>query len=412
MTDSLPMLGYFMPKNRYFKFLSLENLTFLGAAIGVVIGLTAPHFALNTTLIGDLFVIFLKSMILPLILSSVFVSISQAANHLFEIGRKTFLYFLLTSALACITGLIAANLILIKPVDTLVFDNFKPDHHNAIGIHEFILSLFSDNFFRSLTQGQILPLVVFTLVAGVASTRLTPEKNHLLHNLAQAIHELTMIILQWILWLAPLGVFSLVSVSIAKMKTNDFSSLGSFFLAVSVAASIHSFITLPVLGAFLGRFSPYRFIVQIREALIVALATASSSATLPVSTRVIEAQGVSKKVSGFVLPLGATLNMNGSALYQALVVIFLGQIAGIEFSITQQFLVFLMVMLSAAGTAGIPGGGLLMMTATLQTIGIPVDLIGIYLLVDRFWDPLITMINVMDDLFAAKTIDQWVEKSK
>lgn len=399
-----------MHQTQFSKFLTLENLTFLGAAIGVAVGLAVPDLALNTSVIGDLFVTLLKAMILPLILSSIFVSISHSANHLLEIGGKTFLYFVISSALACLTGLIAANLILLKPEAAISFDNFKPDQLKAIGVHEFILSLFSDNIFRSLSQGQILPLVIFTLAAAVASTRLTQEKNRLLTNLASAIHDLTMILLKWILWIAPIAVFSLVGVAIAKIKENNFSHLGSFFLAVAAAAAFHALITLPTLGAFLGRFSPYRFIAQIREALVVALATASSAATLPVSTRVIEQQGVSQKVSGFVMPLGATLNMNGSALYQALVVIFLGQIAGIDFSLGQQLLVFLMVMLSAAGTAGIPGGGLMMMTATLQTIGVPVELIGIYLLVDRFWDPVITMINVMDDLFAAKTIDRWVSK--
>lgn len=399
-----------MTQTRFKKLLTLENLTFLGALLGVIAGYTIPNVALNTSLIGDIFVTLLKALILPLILSSIFVSISQSADHLLEIGGKTFSYFLLTSGLACLTGLISANFILAKPEAAIVFENFKPDQLKSIGVNEFVLSLFSDNIFRSLSQGQILPLVLFALAAGIASTRLPSDKKHFLSNATAAIFDLTMILLKWVLWIAPIGVFSLVSVSIAKIQTNNFAHLGSFFIAVTVAACIHSLITLPALGALIGRFSPYKFMLQIREAMMVALATASSAASLPVSTRVIEETGVSQKVSRFVLPLGASLNMNGSALYQALVVIFLGQIAGIDFSLTQQISVFVMVMLSSAGTAGIPGGGLLMMTATLQTIGVPIELIGIYLLVDRFWDPLITMINVMDDLFAAKTIDRWISR--
>jgi Na+/H+-dicarboxylate symporter len=145
--------------------------------------------------------------------------------------------------------------------------------------------------------------------------------------------------------------------------------------------------------------------------LIVALATASSSATLPVSTRVLENNaGVSPKTTGFVLPLGATLNMDGSALYQSLVILFLGGLAGIDFTFAQQLLVILFVLLSSAGTAGIPGGGLMMMGTVMQMVGIPLELIGIYLLVDRFWDPIITAINVMGDLFGAKVIDRFVER--
>jgi proton glutamate symport protein len=148
----------------------------------------------------------------------------------------------------------------------------------------------------------------------------------------------------------------------------------------------------------------------VREALLVALATASSAATLPVSARVLEEQGVNPKTTGFVLPLGASLNMDGSALYQVLVVLFLGRVAGVDFSITQQLLIFMFVMLSSSGTAGIPGGGLVMMGAMLQMVGIPLELIGIYLLVDRFWDPPITALNVLGDLFGTKTIDRFVRR--
>lgn len=392
------------------KWMSVENLTFIGAALGVIVGLTRPDFTQSISVLGDIFIILLKGIILPLILSSVFISISQASGHLKELGGKTFVYFLMTSALACLTGLIVANIVLIKPETALNFKNFDAAHVKEIAGRDVILSFFSGNLFKSLSEGQILPLVLFAIVAGIASTKLQPPENLSLSHLARAVHDLMMIIMRWILWIAPIGVFALVSTVIASVQDIQFSQLANFFLAVAIAALTHSLITLPTLGALLGRFHPYKFILQIREAMVVALATASSSATLPVSIKTIESQGVSQKVSGFVLPLGASLNMNGSALYQALVILFLGKMVGMDFPVSQQLVIFILVMLSAAGTAGIPGGGLMMMTATLHTVGLPVELIGFYLLVDRFWDAPITMINVMDDLFAAKTIDRWISK--
>lgn len=391
------------------KWLSLENLTLLASLLGALAGWLLPQMTTHTSVLGGIFLTLLKASILPLILSSIFVAVAKAAEHLPEIGLKTFLYFLMTSALACITGLIIARFVLTKPTAPLQFESITTPTLNSLQSQDFVLSFFTSNLFQSLAQGQILPLVIFIVIAAIASTKLQQKEHHVLLNFAQAIHDLMMILLRWILYFAPIGIFSLVAQMISKMSEENFSLLGPFFLAVALAAGIHALITLPVLGFFFGRFSPFKFILQVREVLVVALATASSSASLPVSTRVLEGLGVRQKITGFVLPLGATLNMNGSALYQALVVIFLGQIAGIDFTFTQTILVFFMVMLSAAGTAGIPSGGLMMMTATLQALGIPLEYIGLYLLIDRFWDPPITMINVMDDLFAAKTIDRWVK---
>lgn len=391
------------------KIITAENMALLATVLGALFGWLWPQLVTSVGIFGDIFLTLLKSSILPLILSSIFVAVAKSTDHLAEVGLKTFLYFLMTSALACATGLTIAHFILRVPSQPVQFESAALEAGKQLQSTDFILSFFTNNFFSSLTQAQILPLIVFILIAGIASTRLRPTQHRLLLDFAEAVHDLMMILLRWILYVAPLGVFALVGQMVSKISEENFSLLGPFFLTIAMAATIHSLITLPILGAVFGKFSPFKFIYQIREALVVAFATASSSATLPVSTRILEGLGVRQKVTGFVLPLGATLNMNGSALYQALVVIFLGQIAGIDFSFAQTLLVFFMVMVSAAGTAGIPGGGLLMMTATLQALSIPLEFIGLYLLVDRFWDPPITMINAMDDLFAAKTIDRWVE---
>ncbi len=396
------------------KFLNLENLTFIGAVLGFACGVWLPHIATNVSVLGDLFLLLLKMMIVPLIFVSVFLAVAKQAGQgeLGSIGSKTLAYFIGTSSLACITGLLASSLLPAASSIPSGFTNYDPSKLDSISFSQVLLSFFPSNPFQALANGEIIKIVFFSLLLGLACIKIEAIKRNTLIAVADAAHDLVMIIIRWILVLAPVGIFALVAAVVAQTDLKSFLDLGWFFAAVTVAACVHSLITLPVIGAVFGRFNPYRFIFNVREALLVALATASSSATLPVSTRVLEKnENVSPKTTGFVLPLGATLNMDGSALYQSLVVMYLGRVAGVDFTFSQQLLVFLFVMMSSSGTAGIPGGGIVMMGAILTMVGIPLELIGIYLLVDRFWDPIITMINVQGDLFATKTIDRFMRRT-
>jgi Na+/H+-dicarboxylate symporter len=393
------------------KFLRLENLTFLGALGGLALGIWAPDFSLQIGFIGEVFLTLLKMMIIPLIFVSVFLAVAKQAGHgeLSGIGLKTVSYFFGTSAFACIAGLLASNL-LPKASTTVNYVGYDASKLGTITFDQILLSFIPSNAVKALANGEIIQIVVFSILMGLACIRLDSKKRELLVDIADAGHDLVMTVIQWILVIAPIGIFSLVAAVIAKTNWESLSGLGWLFGAIALAASIHVLITLPTIGYFVGRFHPYKFIFNVREALLVALATASSAATLPVSARVLEEQGVNPKTTGFVLPLGASLNMDGSALYQVLVVLFLGRVAGVDFTMSQQLLIFMFVMLSSSGTAGIPGGGLVMMGAMLQMVGIPLELIGIYLLVDRFWDPPITALNVLGDLFGTKTIDRFVKR--
>lgn len=392
---------------------SAENLTFLGALMGLVVGWFFPALVTYSSVFGDLFLLLLKMMIVPLILVSVFLAVARQAElgHLSRLGWRTLFYFLGTSALACLTGLVMAQLLPSAAPAMAGGAEYPAGKLGEISLREVFLGFFAGNPFRALADGEIIQIVIFSILMGAAAMRLTPSKRDLLVAVADAANDLVMIVIRWILWVAPLGVFSLVATVFAKTRAEEFGGLGWFFGAVAAAALTHALFTLPLVGLLAGRFHPYRFLLQVKEALLVALATSSSSATLPVSTRVLEAKaGVRPETAGFVLPLGATLNMDGSALYQTIVVLFLGGMSGLDFSLSQQVLVFILVMLSSAGTAGIPGGGLVMMGAIFTKVGIPLEMLGLYLLVDRFWDPIITAINVMGDLFGAKVIDRWMNE--
>lgn len=394
------------------KSLKYEAITFGLALLGILVGLYLPNVALNLEFVGKIFILLLKMMIIPLVVTSIFLSIAKLkVSELKNLGGRTILYYLTTSSLACLTGLMIANSY--SFTDGILLNNvsdYDPSKLANISFSSVITSFFSGNFFNALAKGNIVQIVVFTILMGLASLGIKKEQRDFLITFSNAVQEMMMVIIHWIVKIAPIGIFSLLAAIVAKTETKIFYGLGPLFLAITLAVLIHALITLPVIGFFVGGFHPFKFIFKIKKALIVALTTASSTATLPISTQVLNEEGeVKSKTSGFVLPLGSTLNMDGSALYQGMVILFLGEFAGMSLTLSQQFLIFFFVMTSSAGSAGIPGGGLMMFGAVMEMVGIPLEYIGIYLLIDRFWDYPITMVNVYGDLIGAKTIDRFIE---
>lgn len=394
------------------KSVKFEFVAFILAMFGIIIGLYLPAVALSLEFIGNIFILMLKMMIIPLVVTSVFLSIAKLkTSELKSLGGKTILYYFVTSTFACVTGLLIANSYsFTSGIQIADVSKYDPSKLTNISFGSVITSFFSGNFFNALTEGNIVQIVVFTLFIGIASLKVKVEHRNFLIQFSEAIQEMMMVIIHWIVKIAPIGILSLLASIVAKTEAKIFYGLGPLFLAISAAVLIHALITLPAIGYFVGRFNPYKFIIQVKKALIVAVTTASSTATLPVSTQVLNDEvKVKAKTTGFVLPLGATLNMDGSALYQSMVILFLGEFAGMQLSLVQQFLVFFFVMTSSAGTAGIPGGGLMMFGAVMEMVGIPLEYIGIYLLIDRFWDYPVTMVNVFGDLIGAKTVDRFIK---
>lgn len=396
------------------KLLKFENLSILGALAGLLIGLTLPGVALSISIFGDIFLTLLKLIIIPLIFLSVFLAVARQrdVSKLSHLGLKTLFFFIASTGLACLTGFAAGMIIPRAEKSSIAYEAYKETAMRSVDVSEMILGFFSSNFFKSLTEGNIIQIVVVALFMGLAFLQITESKKERLLETLEAFDEIVMVLVKWILYLAPIGILSLVATITAKTDSSIFAGLGWMFLAIAVGLCLHIFVTLSAMGFFLGGFNPYRFILNMKEVLIVATATASSNATLPVSTRVLEEkENVDPETSGFVLPLGATINMDGSSLYQTLIILYLGDLAGIQFTMMNQVYIFFLILVSSVGTAGIPGGGLLMIGAVMQNVGVPLEYLGIYLIIDRFWDPPVTMVNVLGDLFGAKIIDQ-VNKKK
>ena len=280
----------------------------------------------------------------------------------------------------------------------------------SLSFGDMLLGFMPKNIFESLSNGSLVHIVVFSLLAGFATLFINKESQTPLVDLAESADKVLNILIGWGLVFAPIGISSLIAKIIAQTDLSIFKEVIPLFWAIGTSSTIHMFITLPILGYLVGKFNPFKFMLAMRKPLATALVTASSSATLPVSIKTLDDSGeVKEKTSGFVLPLGATLNMDGSALYQTLVIFFLAQVAGISLDVTQQIMVIILVMVSSAGSAGIPAGGMVMVVALMGMLGIPSEYVALYVLVDRFWDYPITMVNVCGDLFAARSVDRFIK---
>jgi Na+/H+-dicarboxylate symporter len=376
-----------------------------GLLLGIVLALVFPAGGPYVAWLGQIFISVLKLLILPLILVSIYASLAGGDN-LRRIGGRTFLYYIATSAVAATIGTLLG----------LAFAHDLPAgllnlEQAAATASKFSLDRLIDNFipsnlFASLAEGNVLHIVFVAVVAAAASRRIAKHHRTTLLGGAQAMDALLMKTLNGVLAIAPVGIAALVYASIASMDWAGVFQLRSFVWAVALAAVLHAAMVMPTLYWIRTGRSPWRFIAACREPLLTALSTASSNATYPVSKRALEDFGVSEQVTSLTLPIGATLNMHGSALYQSILLIFMSQLAGADVSPLQALFIVLLTMASSAGTAGIPSGGIAMMAFMLDLLGLPPTYLALYLVVDRFFDYPITSINVWGDLVVATIVDR------
>lgn len=391
------------------KLLNVENLTLIAIVAGIGFGYFFHQASLDLKVIGDIYLKLLKMLIIPLVVASIYIAITSLSGkeELKSIGIKAFAYYLSTTALAVFLGLVLFSLIDPGAGEHLLAAPDIAIEKKELSISDFLLSFIPANIFDSLAKGAILPIIFFTILFAIGSLFIEIKKRTILYNFFDSINDAMMVLAKWIISLTPIGVFFLIAATVAKNGLEPIFSLYSYVLTVLAALAIHAVVTLPAIGYFFGRFNPYRYFLAIKEAPLIAFSTASSSATLPVSLEVAEEKGgVSKKVAGFVLPLGATINMDGTALYESIAVMFIANISGVELSLAQQITIFLTVTFASIGAAGIPGAGLVMMTMVLDSVGLPVESIALIITVDRFLDMFRTAVNNWGDLLGAKLVDR------
>jgi len=388
-----------------------------GFILGIVGGVINGPFMLNFSWMGEIFLSALKMLIVPLIMLSMISGVTSLGNirKVGAFGGKTVLYYTATTALALIVGLILVNII--QP-GTAGFStgNEIPDIIAAkkeISISDVLMRFISPNIFESMVKPDLLPLILFSLVfGGVLSTM--EEKAGPVIEIVNTLNAAVLKIIQLILWLTPFGVFGLIAKQFGEMGSEELYSMLlqilSYVFTVLLGLAIHAFVVLPAILYFFTKRNPFVFARNTLVALFTAFSTASSSATLPLTIECSEKEnGVSPKAAGFVLPLGATINMDGTALYEAVAALFIAQVYGLDLSLAQQALIFLTATLASIGAAGIPQAGLFTMTIVLTAVGLPLEGTALLLPIDPFLDRFRTTVNVWGDSVGAAVMEGQLE---
>lgn len=379
--------------------------------LAVLFGYFLPDMAVYTNWMGDVFLRGLSMVVIPLVFSSIVSGVASigGGSNLGRLGIKTMSFYIITSLMAIVTGLVfvnvfnpgaGANLGKAGAVDTLPAANAT--------ISDILMRTIPDNIIQAMATGQILPVIFFAILFGFFITQIKTEKQIIMTNFFDAVFEVMMKITMFIILFTPVGVFAIVAKEVAKNTDslgNIAGSLGIYMITVMLALIVHAAITLPLIVKFLGKASPYKHFRNMATPLLTAFSTSSSSAALPLSMEAVEHKnGISAKISSFTLPLGATINMNGTALYECVAVIFIAQAYGINLTFGQQVIVVVTALLAAIGSAGIPMAGLVMMTIVLNAVNLPLEGVGLILAVDRILDMSRTTVNVWGDTCAAVVI--------
>jgi len=398
-----------MKKNNILLYLML-----LGISMGGICGWVFGKEMLVVEWIGEMFLDTLKMLVIPLIVSSMIVGITGLGDirKVGKAGTITLIYFLSTSGIAVIAGIIVVNIM--QPglgVELITDIPEKVAGKESIGITDILQSFVTPNLFQSMAKMEILPIIMFSLVFGGVLTTLG-EKGKLVISVFDGINIAIMKIVHLVMYFAPLGVFALISSKLGAAGGGDLFlaellKIGKFAATVISGLLIHAFITLPVILYFVAKKNPLTYFKNMSAALTTALSTASSAATLPVTIECVEEENkISRRTTLFVIPLGATVNMNGTALYESIAAIFIAQMVGIHLGLGDQVLIFLTATLAAIGAAGIPEAGLVTMVIVLQAVGLPLEGIGMLLSIDWFLDRLRTSVNVWGDSIGAAVVDR------
>lgn len=376
----------------------------------IAFGYFAPNWIPYISWMGVVFLRALNMVVIPLILSSIISGVSSigGGSNLGRLGFKTITFYIVTSLIAILTGLFFVNLF--QPGTGANLGSAAtvatPDVSNSAS--DILIRTIPDNIFKAMAEGQILPVIFFAILFGFFITQIQTDKQQMLTRFFDSVFEVMMKITTFVIQFTPLGVFAIVAKEVAKNAGslgNIAGSLGIYMLVVLIGLLVHGGIILPLLVKFLGKANPYKHFRNMATPLLTAFSTSSSNAALPLSMVAVEEKdGVSGKITSFTLPLGATINMNGTALYECVAVIFIAQAYGIDLTFSQQAIVVLTALLAAIGSAGIPMAGLVMMSIVLTAVNLPLEGIGLILAVDRILDMSRTTINVWGDTCAAVII--------
>ncbi len=388
----------------------------LGIAAGILLCRITPYenWSKYIKWAGDIFLHGLQMIVIPLVFTSIALGVAGMGNSaaLGRIAGKTILYYIVTTAIAATIGLTLVNLI--QPGDGAnlnLAEKVSSVNTENVSFIDQIVAIVPSNIFKAMADGNLLPIIFFAVIFGFFMNKVDQKHSLTLTNVFTAIYEVIMKVTFFIIRLAPYGVFAIVANVVGKQADDPKAlltmaeSLGVFVLTIWGGLLIHGVIVLPLLVRVLGKQNPWRHIKKMSTALLTAFSTCSSGAALPINIRDSQEKcGVSNKIASFVLPLGCTINMNGTALYECVTALFIAQAYGIDLSLAQQLMIIFTALLAAIGTAGIPMAGMVMLTIVLSAVGLPLEGIGLVLAVEQLCDMPRTCINSYGDACGAVII--------
>ena len=406
--------------------LALHWQILIALVLAVLVGIVADTsttllgVSLNSVFdfVGTLFLNALKMLIVPLIMSSIIVGMMEIQPEtLGRLGYKTLIYYAASSLIAILIGLFVVNLfqpgiadgVPVRDMVGLAADTEavveSVEGKGSGDLAEIFIRMVPANIVSAAAEGKMLGLIFFSLLFGFFISRVDGAPAETLKNFWSGLLNVMMQMTEWVMMFAPIGVFALVAKVLMASGLDAFKPLAVFFVTVLISLGLHLLLVLPAVLRFLARVSPLAHFRAMMPALLTAFSTSSSSATLPLTIDCVENRaGVSNRVSGFTLPLGATVNMDGTALYECVAAVFIAQAYGLSLDFTTQFTIVLIALLTSIGVAGIPSASLVAITIILTAIGLPLEAIGMILVVDRVLDMCRTAVNVFSDSVAAVTI--------
>lgn len=406
-----------LPKQLHWRIL-------IGIVLGVIIGIVfnqmqsgfiASYIVPILNLFAGIFLKLLKMIVVPLVATSVFLGVVSVGNSgvLAKIGTRTGFYYLTTSLIAIITGLFFVNIM--QPglnaevsLGEAAKSNIKT---SASSVGDLILRVIPKNPFQALAEYDMLGIIFFMIILGIFILKLQHDKKDHVRDFFEVIHDASILIVEFIIRLAPVGVFCLVTKLVQSTGIEVFIPLLKYVVTAALALAFHMLVNLPLLYWVKTKKNPYQYYSKMAPALLTAFSSASSAATLPLTMECTEKAGVSKKTTSLVLPLGATVNMDGTALYEGVAVLFIAQALNVDLSLLQQFTVLLTALMVSIGAAGIPHAGLVMMVIILEAVGLPIEATGMIWAVDRVVDMMRTSVNVWSDSVCAAVVDSGIENS-
>lgn len=384
--------------------------------LGALFGIFFHEYVKYISWAGDIFLRLLKMIVIPIVFSSMIVGVASIgkSGDLGRIAGKTLSFYVITTLIAALIGLFFVNILQPGVGSSLVSSAQSQAQMVAadkVSLGQQIINIVPNNIFEVLTNGDLLPVIFFAILFGYFVTQVSDKSRTVIVDFFNSVFEVIMKIVLSIIKLAPIGVFSIVAKMIAQQagdtaRLMDLAqSLGMFVLIVWIGCLIQMFVILPSAVYFIGKENPWRHMKKMSTAILTAFSTCSSGAALPISLRDSQEKcGISNKIASFTLPLGATINMNGTALYEGVAVIFISQIYGIDLSFMEQLIIVVTVLFSAIGAAGIPMAGLVMLSVALTVAGLPLEGVGLVLAVEQLCDMPRTATNSYGDMCGAVVI--------